>query len=396
MKRNLNKIYNNIRRELATALSFTCLLALLIIPVNAETSNDLRRLLEIPENSYTISGEIEYNINPSEEESEKSTEFNQKIIEERTSSADVNKNDEHIEEINNLELIVSNRIDGNYTAYLIVISIEDLINTIDKYKNDDKELANDYVSRNTVIIEENTDINKGNTDITSINDDEVYTKEILETSGYNEFEQGEIGSIYSLQFNIGAIGNYAICPVKNYFMLVTPYGYTKYPDEETYTHSKLLGIDLYAKEGDDIVSQWNGVIISIKNDETNIGKSIQIYHGNSTYTIYNHVEPINDIKVGKSVKQGQLIATVVDTEIYETEKDNHMFYQITLNGKYINPLLIYGTRAKSIYERWLTTYPLDNVVEAGEKYYNDNNMDYSPGIGMDVPEVLYPDFNKEN
>ena len=199
-----------------------------------------------------------------------------------------------------------------------------------------------------------------------------------------------------MDYDIGPIGDAAISVVEGYTVIETPYGFTKPSNQKEYTESKLLGMDLAAEPGERILSQWNGVITQITQDNNSKYSTVTVYHGNSTYTIYNHVVPAEGVAAGQTVRAGSYLANAASTVEIEPEKANHIFYQIKLNGEYINPILIYGSYGKTLYESWLTSHSCDNVVEDGEKYYNDlsesednQNEDKSDDIINSVPEIVF-------
>ena len=211
----------------------------------------------------------------------------------------------------------------------------------------------------------------------------------------NIAEDQKIDDLNSLDFNIGNIGSQAISVVDNRMTLVTPWGFTKHASEEKFSTSKMLGVNLYALPNDAIKSQWNGVVVEIGNDTQMEGyEYIKVYHGNYLYTTYSHVVSEDGLKVGSKVHQGMTIGYACDTTDY-SNLDNHIFYQISLDGQFINPIFIYGPKGQKLYESWLTSYPYDNVVESGESYFNGNDYDPDWDKGV-VPDVIYPDFNKDS
>ena len=53
---------------------------------------------------------------------------------------------------------------------------------------------------------------------------------------------------------------------------------------------------------------YDGKVIKIINDF--LGKSIFMEHGNRLITVYGHITPLEGIKVGTKVKEGDVIATI--------------------------------------------------------------------------------------
>ena len=93
------------------------------------------------------------------------------------------------------------------------------------------------------------------------------------------------------------------------------------------------GTDFAAKEGTPIVASGTGIITRVKWCGGG-GNCIKIKH-NSTYeTIYAHMKSFaKGIKVGKKVKQGQIIGYVGSTGI---STGPHLHYEVLVNRKKIN------------------------------------------------------------
>ena len=390
MRVRSHKIYT---RGLATALSLIIASTFTIIPVSASTSNELRESIGLPKNVYEST--IDYTPNNSgvvdvegKTDSE-STAITEEDVEVETiiGYIDTNKDvSDYANNISQLETRLITRIGNCTNAYLITVTVDEIIEAKDamnKLISSGNNFATDYIYESLTKPSEE-----------DIEDDMVVNQYLSDD---------EVAKINSLDYDIGGIGDQAISVVQNYFRLVMPWGFNKHASQEEFTESKLLGMDLYTQPGDNIVSQWNGVIVGTYPDSSNKYQCIKIYHGNSTYTFYSHVYPVSSAAVGKAVRAGEVIGVAADTSEIEPNKENHIFYQVKLNGNYINPLLIYGNRGQKIYETWFTSHAYDNLIEAGEKYYNDIDSKYTGSVTPDeykeddgVVDVLYPDFNKED
>lgn len=215
------------------------------------------------------------------------------------------------------------------------------------------------------------------------------------SDSFSEITEEE--DINSGEIMIGDIGSSAISVVNGHKVLVTPWGYML--DSKNNLSDKLLGIDIYAQPGGEICSQWQGIVESVKDDGFG-GSIITIYHGNRLYTQYSHVTPLQGISAGEKVNQGEFIGTAIETTSKEHTKDNHIFYQINIDGEYINPLLIYGDSGKRMYDNWYKSSTDTNLIEEDEEYFQtepefsmDDTEKYTHG---NVDVVLYPDFNLNN
>jgi len=131
-----------------------------------------------------------------------------------------------------------------------------------------------------------------------------------------------------------------------------------------------LGLDLWCPAGTDILAAFNGVIHSF-NDNNNFGDygpTIILEHslGNHKfYTLYGHLSraSIKKIKVGQSVKQGDIIAQLGDAKV-NGDYAPHLHFQIIkdLQGKEGD-------------------YP--GVCSAKElEFYKQNTIDPKPILGL--------------
>ena len=113
--------------------------------------------------------------------------------------------------------------------------------------------------------------------------------------------------------------------------LSSPFGMRKHPILGF--NKKHTGTDFAAKEGTPIMASGTGIIIRAKWCGGG-GNCIKIKH-NSTYeTIYAHMKNFaKGIKVGKKIKQGQIIGSVGSTGM---STGPHLHYEVIINGKKVN------------------------------------------------------------
>jgi len=113
--------------------------------------------------------------------------------------------------------------------------------------------------------------------------------------------------------------------------LSSPFGMRKHPILGY--NKKHLGTDFAAPEGTPIIASGTGTITRAKWCGGG-GNCIKIKH-NSTYeTIYAHLKNFaKGIKVGKKVKQGQIIGYVGSTGM---STGPHLHYEVIVNGKKVN------------------------------------------------------------
>lgn len=103
--------------------------------------------------------------------------------------------------------------------------------------------------------------------------------------------------------------------------------------KEWITH---LGIDIRAEKGTEVKASAEGTVKSIKNDPR-YGLTIIIEHTNGYQTLYANLLTTELVSEGDKVKEGQVIATVGDTAVYEIVDESHLHFEITKNSENLNP-----------------------------------------------------------
>lgn len=317
-----------LRQSRLTGGLFGVLLFLLptISVANAATVDDLRAYLgyNVEEREPTMI----YSENTSQSESKQSN----------------NKSSELESDIGKLQ---SNFIEGMKNE----VSASELVDTLQDIKT---TIGNLEDSRRIASVVSNTDVSA-----------------LIENSEQYEREKEQKGLLGSRTYDIGTIGDLSISPTGRNLTLITPFGY-KLNKDKTY-EKKNTTIDLAVESGNDIHSQLNGKIAIIENDSIDGASTVTIYHGEKLYTVYSHIKT-DDIYVGKPVSQGDIIGKSVSTTEYEKDKSNHIGYQIILDDKYINPILIFGNRGKGMYEDWLIRSADLYSVEENEEYFYKESM----------------------
>ncbi|MCB0685458.1 MAG: M23 family metallopeptidase [Saprospiraceae bacterium] len=94
------------------------------------------------------------------------------------------------------------------------------------------------------------------------------------------------------------------------------------------------GLDFTANEGTLVRATGDGKVISIKQDQSGFGNHIKISHGYGYETLYGHLSTM-EVKVGQSVKKGEVIGKVGSTG---TSTAPHLHYEVHFKGKPINPI----------------------------------------------------------
>ncbi len=94
------------------------------------------------------------------------------------------------------------------------------------------------------------------------------------------------------------------------------------------------GVDLAAPIGTNIRSSGDGIIEFVGN-QNGYGKTVVIKHGKRYETLYAHLDEFADLKVGKKVKQGDVIGTV---GITGWATGPHLHYEFKIDGEHVDPL----------------------------------------------------------
>ncbi len=84
----------------------------------------------------------------------------------------------------------------------------------------------------------------------------------------------------------------------------------------------------------DIVSILNGTVKEVKEDAT-LGNIITIEHDKGIVSTYQSISDIT-VKAGDVVTSGQIIAKSSTSNI-STELDNHLYFELIINGVCVNP-----------------------------------------------------------
>jgi stage II sporulation protein Q len=115
--------------------------------------------------------------------------------------------------------------------------------------------------------------------------------------------------------------------------------------ENTYMQNS--GILYKADEAFDVVAVMDGVVSNIKEDKL-LGMVIEIDHGTKLKTIYQSLTDIK-VTVGQAVKQGDVIGVSGPNSINK-ESEFQLLFEVSHNGKLINPSKFYGTDVKTYQE----------------------------------------------
>ena len=97
------------------------------------------------------------------------------------------------------------------------------------------------------------------------------------------------------------------------------------------------GVDFVADAGTEVMAVDAGTVESIYKDDILSGTEIVIAHGNGLKTVYRFVNEIDGLKVGDSVKKGEVIATVAEATGNEYKDGAHLHFEVHKDGANIDP-----------------------------------------------------------
>ncbi len=119
---------------------------------------------------------------------------------------------------------------------------------------------------------------------------------------------------------------------------------TKEFTDNTVVYSSTLGVytghsgmDFSAAEGADVVAVYKGTVKEITTSYLQ-GTTVKIDHGNGLFTVYNSIEPIETLKVGDSLKQGDVIGKISTNNKQEYKDGAHLHFEVIENKTVISPL----------------------------------------------------------
>ena len=97
-----------------------------------------------------------------------------------------------------------------------------------------------------------------------------------------------------------------------------------------------MAIDFFAPEGTEVYAVCDGTVESVENTLLH-GTTIVINHGKGVKSIYNSLLDGENVTVGQSVKQGDVIGAVSNTNRQEHMSGPHLHFSATENGVVIDP-----------------------------------------------------------
>lgn len=96
------------------------------------------------------------------------------------------------------------------------------------------------------------------------------------------------------------------------------------------------GVDLCSATSNDVVSVLDGIVINCSYNYED-GYCIQIEHDGGLISTYCSLKDADVVKKGDSVLKGQKIGEMSTSASDESEEGAHLHFQVSLNGKSVDP-----------------------------------------------------------
>ena len=100
---------------------------------------------------------------------------------------------------------------------------------------------------------------------------------------------------------------------------------------------KHMAVDFAADEGSSVFSMADGVVKTISMEEV-LGNYIVIEHEGGITATYRFVEPVENLKEGDKVEQGQVIATVAAAYGTEYKDGTHLHLEMKRGDEHVDPM----------------------------------------------------------
>ncbi|MBE7085133.1 MAG: M23 family metallopeptidase [Clostridiales bacterium] len=97
------------------------------------------------------------------------------------------------------------------------------------------------------------------------------------------------------------------------------------------------GMDFSAEVGTKVLAVEDGKVESVYTSDVLLGTEITIDHGNGVKSVYRFVTEAEGLKVGDTVKKGDVIATVAEASGNEYKQGAHLHFEIVKNNTSVDP-----------------------------------------------------------
>lgn len=109
------------------------------------------------------------------------------------------------------------------------------------------------------------------------------------------------------------------------------------------------GVDIAVEAGADVFATARGTISSIYTDPL-MGECIALDHGNGVVSIYKNLSKdfAAGITEGAKVTAGQKLGTVGESALIESAEEPHLHFEMTYEGKNVDPLTYISEESKQV------------------------------------------------
>jgi murein DD-endopeptidase MepM/ murein hydrolase activator NlpD len=128
-----------------------------------------------------------------------------------------------------------------------------------------------------------------------------------------------------------------------------------------------LGVDVACELGTEVLAVADGTVSRVREDPF-MGVCVSVEHSGKAVSIYrNLAKEVGDgIVEGCTVKAGDVIGTVGETAMNEIAQEPHLHYELTVDGKNVNP-------------KDHIKFPTKDIVEDSENSSQEGNTSSEQG-----------------
>ncbi len=113
--------------------------------------------------------------------------------------------------------------------------------------------------------------------------------------------------------------------------------YTFYYNKTLDCYHYHTGLDMAAEAGTEVVACVDGTVESITVGDVLDGTKIVLSHADGVKTSYYFIDAAENLKVGDSVKRGDVIGTVAEPTGSEYKEGAHLHFEVEKNGSIVDP-----------------------------------------------------------
>lgn len=96
------------------------------------------------------------------------------------------------------------------------------------------------------------------------------------------------------------------------------------------------GIDISAKEGEEVHCAYKGKVVEISNDDR-LGKTVKVQHAEDVFSIYANLADDVNVTLNQSVNAGDVLGKVGSTASSEIADGSHLHFGVKAFGDYVDP-----------------------------------------------------------